>query len=133
MSSHQTLFLKFTRAISTVILSVILISTTGCGSGGDNGAPAVSTSATSAGATASLTWDPIQDPTVYAYYVHYGKQPAPAPDSCQYSDSMYVSSPSAIITGLVPNTRYYFSVSAYNGLSGPCSNEVSLVTPAAQS
>jgi hypothetical protein len=35
----------------------------------------------------------------------------------------------ATITGLDPSTRYYFAVSAYNGLSGPCSNEVSTVTP----
>ena|SRR5215472_15674897 len=35
----------------------------------------------------------------------------------------------ATITGLAPNTTYYFAVSAYNGMSGPCSNEVSTVTP----
>ena len=35
----------------------------------------------------------------------------------------------ATVTGLDPNTRYYFAVSAYNGLSGPCSNEVLTVTP----
>jgi hypothetical protein len=35
----------------------------------------------------------------------------------------------ATVTGLDPSTRYYFAVSAYNGLSGPCSNEVSTVTP----
>jgi|CXWL01.1.fsa_nt_gi hypothetical protein len=35
----------------------------------------------------------------------------------------------ATVTGLDPNTPYYFAVSAYNGLSGPCSNEVFTVTP----
>jgi len=35
----------------------------------------------------------------------------------------------ATVTGLDPNTLYYFAVSAYNGLSGPCSNEVHTVTP----
>jgi len=34
----------------------------------------------------------------------------------------------ATVTGLAPNTRFYFAVSAYNGWSGPCSNEVSTVT-----
>jgi hypothetical protein len=34
----------------------------------------------------------------------------------------------ATVTGLDPSTRYYFAVSAYNGRSGPCSNEVSTVT-----
>lgn len=35
----------------------------------------------------------------------------------------------ATVTGLDPNTPYYFAVSAYNGLSGPCSNEALTVTP----
>jgi hypothetical protein len=39
------------------------------------------------------------------------------------------ATPTATVTGLDPSTRYYFAVSAYNGLSGPCSNEVSTVTP----
>ena len=37
--------------------------------------------------------------------------------------------PTATVKGLDPNTTYYFAVSAYNELSGPCSNEVSAVTP----
>ena len=39
------------------------------------------------------------------------------------------ATPAATVTGLDPNTTYYFAVSAYNGLSGPCSNEVWTVTP----
>ena len=35
----------------------------------------------------------------------------------------------ATVTGLDPNTPYYFAVSASNGVTGPCSNEVSTVTP----
>ena len=35
----------------------------------------------------------------------------------------------ATITGLDPRELYYFAVSAYNGLSSPCSNEVSTVVP----
>ena len=34
----------------------------------------------------------------------------------------------ATVTGLASNTLYYFAVSAYNGLSGPCSNEISTET-----
>jgi hypothetical protein len=41
---------------------------------------------------------------------------------------MYVASPSATVTNLNPNTRYYFTVSAYNGLESACSSEVSTVT-----
>ena len=35
----------------------------------------------------------------------------------------------ATVAGLDPNARYYFAVNAYNGSGGPCSNEVSTVTP----
>ena len=35
----------------------------------------------------------------------------------------------ATITGLDPNSPYFFAVSAFNGESGSCSNEVSTVTP----
>jgi len=79
-----------------------------------------------------LAWDPVQDPTVTAYYVHYGKQPAGQTGMCSYPDTQVASSPNITITGLEPNTRYYFAVSAYNGVNGPCSNEVSAVTPASQ-
>jgi len=41
---------------------------------------------------------------------------------------MHVTSPSATITNLDPDTRYYFTVSAYNGLESACSSEVSTVT-----
>lgn len=119
-----------TRLRSTLIVGLFVTTLTGCG--GEGGDPSILTSATPTGATASLAWDPVQDQTVYAYYVHYGRQSAGQPGSCNYEDSQYVSSPSATITGLDPNTQYYFSVSAYNGLSSPCSNEVSTVTPAAQ-
>ena len=120
-----------TRLRSSLVLGLFVTTLTGC-SGGEDGDPSISTSATPSGATASLAWDPVQDQTVYAYYVHYGRQSSGQPGSCNYEDSQYVSSPSATITGLEPNTQYYFSVSAYNGLSSPCSNEVSTVTPAAQ-
>ena len=83
-------------------------------------------------ASVSLAWDPVQDPTVYAYHVHYGKQSPGQAGSCVYEESEYVTSPSAAITGLDPNTQYYFSVSAYNGLDSACSEEVSTVTTASQ-
>ena len=121
---------NFGRTISAAILGIMLTSLTGCGDG--EGAPSLSTSATPAGAIASLAWDPVTDPTVTAYYVHYGKQPAGQQGTCAYQDSQFVNGPSATITGLDPNTRYYFAVSAYNGLQSACSNEVSTVTPAAE-
>jgi hypothetical protein len=118
------------RFRSSLILGLFITTLSGCASEG--GSPSISTSATPTGATASLAWDPVQDPTVSAYRVHYGRQSSGQPGSCDYEDSQEVFSPSATIMGLEPNTQYYFSVSSYNGLSSPCSNEVSTVTPASQ-
>lgn len=120
-----------TRVLSFLLSVCIMTVLPGCG--GDSGDPAISSSASPTGAVVSLAWDPVQDPTVYAYHVHYGRQSTGQPGSCSYSDSVSVSSPSVAIDGLDPDTRYYFAVSAYNGVNGPCSNEVSTVTPPAQS
>lgn len=102
----------------------------GCGGGSGSGDGQVSTPADT-GITASLTWDPVPDPSVSAYFVHYGRQSPNHSGSCDYESSMHVHahSPLAIVTNLEPNTRYYFTVSAYNGLESPCSDEVSTVTP----
>lgn len=135
--NDRTLLSKYTSCrrsvaspLASIVLGLMLSLLTGCGPGEEG--MALSTSAGPTGATASLAWDPVQDSSVYAYYVHYGRQSAGQPGACTYEDSMYVSSPSATVVGLEPNTRYFFSVSAYNGLQGPCSNEVSTVTPSAQ-
>ena len=118
----------------TVVVAGILLSImpllTGCGSGDETGnQPIVTTS--SAGATASLAWHPVPDPSVHAYFVHYGQKSPGHHGSCNYEISMWVDSPSATITDLDPNTLYYFTVSAYNGRESNCSNEVSIVTPPA--
>jgi hypothetical protein len=117
--------------VFSIGIAVGLLSLAGCGAGGDE-APTVTTTSTATGASASLIWDPVQDPTVTGYSVHYGTQSAGQPGLCAYEDSKFVTGPSATITGLDPSTRYFFAVSAYNGLEGPCSNEVSTVTPPAQ-
>ncbi|WP_455388878.1 fibronectin type III domain-containing protein [Petrachloros mirabilis] len=75
-----------------------------------------------------MAWDPVQDPTVTGYYVHYGLQSANSAGSCAYTQSSFSSSPAATVTGLAPNTTYYFAVSAYNGLESTCSTEVSTFT-----
>jgi Fibronectin type III domain len=113
-----------THLALSLIATLLFSSLTDCGGGGGNGDHA----GANAGATIHLAWDPSPDPTVSAYDVHYGKRSPGQPRSCTYSDSMRVSAPLTTVTGLDPNTRYYFAVSAYNGLSGPCSNEVSTVT-----
>lgn len=118
------------RLDSLLLLGLLFTSLTGCGSG--SGKPAISTTVTPTGAIASLAWDSDLDPSVFAYYVHYGKRSSGQTGSCNYEDSKYVTSSNTTITGLDANSLYYFSVSAYNGLSGPCSDEISTVTPRPQ-
>jgi Fibronectin type III domain len=128
----------------TLILSLVIISLsalTGCGSGGDSGDGPIVTNTPNSGnggsgggsagtLSASLAWDPVPDPSVIGYFVHYGKQSSHSPGSCAYQQSTYSTSPAAKVTGLAPNTTYYFAVSAYNGLESACSAEVSTVTSA---
>src|SRR4051812_27384775 len=106
----------------------------GCGGGGETSSdPTVQVSPSSAGntATASLDWNPVSDPSVSAYFVHYGRHSPGQSGNCAYESSMHAASPSATVTGLDPDTVYYFAVSAYNGLESTCSHEVSTHTPPA--
>ena len=122
--------LRLTAIVAGLLLSMMPF-LTGCGGGGETGSERSSRRHQQAGATASLAWSPVQDPSVSAYFVHYGRQSPGQPGSCAYESSMSVASPSATVTNLDPNTLYYFTVSAYNGLESACSNEVSTVTPPA--
>ena len=131
---------RYLPAIVTGLLLSVLPFLTGCGAGGETGNnPSVTVTPSTGGgaptASASLTWNAVQDPSVTppvsAYFVHYGRQSAGHHGSCAYESSMHTSSPSATVTDLDPNTVYYFAVSAYNGLESACSNEVSTHTPPA--
>jgi hypothetical protein len=107
----------------------LVVALSGCG--GDDSGTGIGDggSASPVGAVVSLAWDPIEDPSVYAYFVRYGKQSAGSSGSCGYPYATYVGSSSATIAGLDYDTQYYFAVSAYNGAESSCSNEVSTVTP----
>ena len=128
--------LRLTPIVAGLLLTMMSF-LTGCGGGGggETGSqPTVTVAPASAGATASLAWSPVPDPSVSSYFVHYGRQSPNQSGSCTYESSTSVpvapnTSPSATLTNLDPNTLYYFTVSAYNGLESPCSNEVSTVTP----
>lgn len=89
------------------------------------------------GATAQLNWAASSDPNVQGYFVHFGKQSSGAPGSCSYEQSQRVGPPPATITGLDPNTPYFFAISAFGESESeeetPCSNEIVVVTPAVQS
>ncbi|NJL16448.1 MAG: fibronectin type III domain-containing protein [Nitrospira sp.] len=99
--------------------------------------PAISLTSTPTGVTARLTWDASTDPNVAGYNVYYGKQSSGEFGSCSYEEGQAVENPPAVISGLDPNTPYFFAISAYGGeggeLESPCSNEVLVVTPPAQS
>ena len=129
--------LRLTAIIAGLLFTMVPF-LTGCGGGGgegggwnssDSSAPAP---AAVTGITASLAWDPVHpDPSVYGYFVHYGRQSSGQSGSCSYESSIYVASPEATVTNLDPNTRYYFTVSAYNGVESACSSEVSTITASA--
>lgn len=123
---------QFMKAIAHCLLFSSLLFLSGCGGGGSEEAPSVSSSSGQTGAIATLEWTPVQDPSIYGYYVHYGRSSSGQPGSCSYEAAQFVSSPSISIDNLDHNTRYYFAVSAYNGLESACSDEVSTITPAAQ-
>jgi len=121
--------LRLTTIVTGLLLTIMPL-LTGCGGGEETGGQPIDTvTPGNAGATASLAWSPVPDRSVFAYFVHYGRQSPGQQGSCTYESSMSVDSPSATITNLEPNTLYYFTVSAYNGLESACSNEVSTVTP----
>jgi len=127
--------LRLTTIVAGLLLSIMPF-LTGCGGGG--GETGSAPSAAPVGATASLAWSPVQDPSVTAYFIHYGRQSPGQPGSCTYESSKHVAPPtdtatavSATLTDLDPNTVYYFTVSAYNGIESACSDEVSTVTPPA--
>lgn len=128
--------------LTTLLVSLGLTFTLflgGCGGGEDGGIPGSVGGGPGLGgsnpvggpASVSLAWDPSSDPSVYAYFVYYGKGSRGNSGKCHYSYSTYVTSPSATITGLDSDTHYHFAVSAYNGAESDCSNEVSTVTPSA--
>lgn len=116
-------------AIVAGLLLTTMSFLTGCGGGETVSDPTVNAAPASVGAATSLDWNPVPDPSVSAYFVHYGRQSPHHPGSCAYEHSISVDSPSVTLTGLAPDTHYYFAVSAYNGVESACSNEVSTVTP----
>jgi hypothetical protein len=111
------------RFACSLAFGVCLISLAGCGEGEEGGA---------GGAMASVAWDPVNDPTVISYTVHYGKQSSGNFGSCEYEHSVDVAGPSTAIGGLEFNAQYYFAVSAFNGVHSTCSDEISEMTPAGQ-
>ncbi len=120
--------------------------------------PVITMSSTPDGVTANLTWGRPHEFNVTGYSVHYGIRPleepgAPessseeetseefsseesnseAPNSCSEGESQAVGAPRATISGLEPNTRYFFAIRVFNETESLCWNEVTVVTPPVQS
>src|SRR5512147_3352794 len=103
----------------SIALSVLFLSLSGCGSGGA-GEPTISTTSTASGAMATLVWSPVQpqagEPSILGYYIHYGRHSSGVAGSCSYEASKFVMTSTGTVTGLETGSRYYFAVSAYNGI-----------------
>ncbi len=81
------------------------------------------------GVSVHINWDHSPDSNITSYYVYYGKQPTTQPGSCSYEESQSVETPPATISGLEPNTPYFFAISAFNESESSCSPEIMMVTP----
>lgn len=103
-------------------LAMVILLVPGCGTDGEQTSPSPT------GSTVSLAWDVVNDPNIVGYYIHYGKQSPNQSGSCAYDRTAFVESHHSTVTGLDPGSTYYFAVSAYNGVRGDCSNEVSAQT-----
>lgn len=126
----QRLHANQTRTIQLIVLRCLLLAVVvlagsfvaGCGSG-DEGSPG--SSLASPTASKSLAWDPVSG--VHGYLVYYGSESPGVPGSCAYAQSVFTTTPSVTVTDLIPNTTYYFAVSAFNGLESHCSSEIMTV------
>ena len=99
--------------------------------GGSNGATHGTGGSNGVGPSpkATLSWNPVKHYRSVTYTVHFGKQSSGQAGSCNYERSGNVSKTQATVTGLDPNTLYFFAVSAFDGdLRSQCSNEVSKLT-----
>ena len=129
-SPLQRLHADQTRTITLIVLRGLLLAVVvlagslvaGCGSG-DEGSPG--SSLASPTASKSLAWDPVSG--VHGYLVYYGSESPGVPGSCAYAQSVFTTTPSVTVTDLIPNTTYYFAVSAFNGLESHCSSEIMTV------
>src|SRR5688572_32075688 len=80
------------RSVCSLALAFFLTTAAACGEGGDRGA--------GGGAIASVAWDPVNDPTVVSYTVHYGKQSSGSVGSCDYEHSVDVTVPATALRAL---------------------------------
>jgi hypothetical protein len=116
------------HAVAALLLMPVALSA--CGQGGGNAGTGPDIGHAVPLSSVTLAWDPVPDPTVTGYVIHYGRSSPNQRGSCRYESSLFVPQPKGTVGNLRPETRYYFSVSSYNGVEGTCSEELSTVTPA---
>jgi len=112
--------------------------------------PKITMTSTSTGVTARVAWDRPSDFNVAGYTIYYGKRSSKEPSSeesnseesgseesdpsvCSYGESQDVNAPPATITGLEPNTQYFFAIRAHNEKESLCSNQIMALTPPVES
>lgn len=155
---HSKLDVSTTRLILGIPLLMSLAGCAGEGAGGsasglahaDGGDadPIVTMTPTPTGITANVTWDPPPDFDAVRYHIYYGKRSteevgseesdseelgSEESRSCSQGEKQAIDTPSATITGLEPDTQYFFAIRALNEneSEGLCSNEIAARTPSA--
>lgn len=88
---------------------------------------------TPTGVTVRLYWPRSPEGNIFGYSVYYGKEPAQEEGSCSsYETHQVVEAPPATITGLEPETLYFFAIKQFNESDKSCLNEIMVTTPPAE-
>lgn len=88
---------------------------------------------TPTGVTVRLYWPRSPEGNIFGYSVYYGKEPAQEEGSCSsYEAHEVVEAPPATITGLEPDTLYFFAIKKFNESDKSCLNELMVTTPPAE-
>lgn len=115
--------------------------------------PMITMTSTSSGVTANVSWDQPPSFNVAGYTVYYGKHSQDAHSAeetseelnsedshseevswCSKGESKTVEAASTTITGLEPNTEYFFAIRAFTEKESEslCSNAIMMITPPAE-
>lgn len=115
--------------------------------------PVITMTSTPSGVTANVSWDQPPGFKVTGYAIYYGKRSqgsesvettseesdseasqSEEPSWCSQGESTPVEAPSITITGLQPNTEYFFAIRAFTAVESEslCSNAIMMTTPPAE-
>lgn len=115
--------------------------------------PMITMTSTPSGVTANVSWDQPPGFNAAGYTLYYGKHSQDSnsvgeasetlnsdesgieePGWCSKGESTTVKAPSTTITGLEPNTQYFFAIRAFTETESEslCSNAIMMTTPSAE-